>query len=90
MVGRQDGNRGALLLGPVPKRDPSAVIEAARLVALAEDHLVFQGFKAGGITGITEASPHPRLEIGDDYGQYPKTVAQSQWCGRLPWTGRWC
>lgn len=57
--------------------DLSAVIEAARLAALAEDHMVFHGFKAGGITGITEASPHPRLEISDDYGQYHKTVAQA-------------
>jgi uncharacterized linocin/CFP29 family protein len=55
--------------------DLSTVIEAARRAALAEDRMVFHGFKAAGIIGMTEASPHRRLEISDDYTQYPKTVA---------------
>jgi uncharacterized linocin/CFP29 family protein len=57
--------------------DLSAVLEAARKAATAEDRLVFHGFKTGGIVGMTEATPHPRLEIGDEYGQYPKAVAQA-------------
>jgi uncharacterized linocin/CFP29 family protein len=57
--------------------DLSAVVEAARRAALAEDRIVFHGFKAGGVLGMAEASPHPQLTIDDDYTQYPKTVAQA-------------
>ena len=57
--------------------DLSAVVEAARRAAMAEDHMVFHGFKAGGIMGMTELSPHRRLEIADDYTRYPGTVAQA-------------
>lgn len=57
--------------------DLSTVVEAARLAALAEDRVAFHGFKSAGIIGIGEASPHRRLEISDDYSQYPKMVAQA-------------
>jgi uncharacterized linocin/CFP29 family protein len=60
-----------------PDPDLTAVLEAARKAAAAEDRLVFHGFKAGGIVGMAEASPHPHLEIGDEYSQYPKVVAQA-------------
>jgi uncharacterized linocin/CFP29 family protein len=61
------------------RADPDliAVLEGARKAAAAEDRLVFHGFKSAGIVGMTEASPHPRLEIGDEYSQYPKMVAQA-------------
>ncbi|HEY3239028.1 MAG TPA: family 1 encapsulin nanocompartment shell protein, partial [Acidimicrobiia bacterium] len=57
--------------------DLSAVVEAARRAALAEDRTVFHGFKAAGMMGMTDLSPHRRLEISDDYAKYPCTVAQA-------------
>jgi uncharacterized linocin/CFP29 family protein len=57
--------------------DLSAVTEAARLAAAAEDRMVFHGFKAGGVDGMAGASPHQPLPIGDDYAEYPKTVARA-------------
>ena len=57
--------------------DLSAVVEAARRAALAEDRMVFHGFKAAGVMGMTDVSPHRRLEISDDYTKYPGTVAQA-------------
>jgi uncharacterized linocin/CFP29 family protein len=60
-----------------PDPDLAMVIEAAKRAALAEDHIVFNGFKEAHITGITEASPHRGIEIGDNYTEYPKLVAQA-------------
>ena len=57
--------------------DLSMVIEAAKRAALAEDHIVFHGFKEAHITGMAEASPHPSVEIGDDYAEYPRLIAQA-------------
>ncbi len=57
--------------------DLSAVVEGARRAALAEDRMVFHGFKAGGTMGMSDLSPHRRLEISDDYAKYPGTVAQA-------------
>lgn len=57
--------------------DLSSVVEAARRAALAEDRAVFHGLAAAGIEGIIGASPHAALEIGDDYGRYPQTVARA-------------
>lgn len=48
---------------------------AARRAAMAEDRAVFHGLAAGSITGITEASPHEVVTIGDDYDAYPSHVA---------------
>jgi uncharacterized linocin/CFP29 family protein len=69
-----------------PDPDLGAVIEAAKRAALAEDHIVFQGFKEAHITGITEASPHPPIQISENrrgrdkaenYTEYPKLVARA-------------
>ncbi len=38
--------------------DTSSVIAAARAAAMAEDHAVFQGTAAAGITGLIGATPH--------------------------------
>ena len=57
--------------------DLSKVVEAAKQAALAEDHLVFQGFKDAGITGIAEASTYPPIQINDNYAEYPKLVARA-------------
>jgi uncharacterized linocin/CFP29 family protein len=57
--------------------DLDAVIAAGRSAALAEDHLVFHGFGAGGVAGVTNASPHQPVAITDDYDRYPEHVAQA-------------
>ena len=48
---------------------------AARRAAMAEDRAVFHGYAPGGITGITEASPHEAVIISSDYDEYPSFVA---------------
>ncbi len=60
-----------------PDADLSSVRDAARHLALAEDVAVFHGHAAARITGIASASPHDVLTIGDDYGDYPRTVARA-------------
>ena len=57
--------------------DLSNLIEAARRAAMAEDRAVFHGYPEGGIVGMTGASPHPAVPIGDDYDEYPRCVAQA-------------
>jgi len=60
-----------------PDPDLGVVVEAAKRAALAEDHIVFQGFKAAHITGMAEASPYPGIEMNDDYAEYPKLIAKA-------------
>jgi uncharacterized linocin/CFP29 family protein len=60
-----------------PDPDLQPVVDAARRAALAEDGAVFHGYEAGGIVGITPASPHESLEISDDYDDYPGIVARA-------------
>ena len=60
-----------------PDPDLGIVVEAAKRAALAEDHIVFSGFKDAHIIGIAEASPHPAIEIGDNYVDFPKVVARA-------------
>jgi uncharacterized linocin/CFP29 family protein len=57
--------------------DLQPVIDAARAAAAAEDLAVFHGLPQSGIVGLTEATPHPKVEITDDYGRYPAHVAQA-------------
>jgi uncharacterized linocin/CFP29 family protein len=57
--------------------DLDAVMAAGRSAALAEDHLVFHGYDAGGVDGLITASPHRPVTIGDDYDQYAEHVAQA-------------
>ena len=57
--------------------DVQPVIDAARQAALAEDNAVFHGYDAGGIRGISESSPHAPVVIGDNYNEYPGTVARA-------------
>ncbi|MGH8998887.1 MAG: family 1 encapsulin nanocompartment shell protein [Acidimicrobiia bacterium] len=61
------------------RKDPdlTPVTQAAERAALAEDHIVFHGFKEAGMVGIAESSPHRRLPISDDYSRYPETVGQA-------------
>jgi len=60
-----------------PDPDLSTVAEAAKRAALAEDHIVFEGFKEAHITGIAEASVHPPIEIDSNYAEYPKLMARA-------------
>jgi uncharacterized linocin/CFP29 family protein len=57
--------------------DLDAVKAAGRAAALAEDHLVFHGYEAGGVAGIVGASPHAAVAIGEDYNHYPEHVANA-------------
>jgi uncharacterized linocin/CFP29 family protein len=66
-----DISRGA----PDPDLDP--VVDAARRIALAEDNLVFNGYEAAGIVGITKATPHAPIAMPDDWDRFPTAVAQA-------------
>ncbi len=55
--------------------DLGPVIDAGKKAALAEDHLVFNGFAEAGVAGLVPSSPHPEVPIGDDYASYPEHVA---------------
>jgi uncharacterized linocin/CFP29 family protein len=57
--------------------DLDPVIAAARMAALAEDHLVFHGYDEGGVAGLVTASPHEKVPISDDYNHYPEHVARA-------------
>jgi hypothetical protein len=54
--------------------DTDPVIEAARAIAIAEDHAVFHGYKAAGIEGICEGAADAAIPLGDDYAAYPALV----------------
>ncbi|HYH48462.1 MAG TPA: family 1 encapsulin nanocompartment shell protein [Acidimicrobiia bacterium] len=60
-----------------PDPNLSQVVEAAKCAALAEDSIVFHGFKDASITGIAEASTFPPVQINDNYTEYPKLVARA-------------
>jgi uncharacterized linocin/CFP29 family protein len=42
------------------------LIAAARRIALAEDRLVFDGYAAGGVTGLAKGAPHRVAAAGGD------------------------
>lgn len=57
--------------------DLRPVTDAARNIAIAENQAVFNGFSAGHITGIFEATPETALQLSDDYAHYPEVVAEA-------------
>jgi uncharacterized linocin/CFP29 family protein len=57
--------------------DLAALDEAARRIAIAENATIFHGWKAAGITGIVEASPHDAIELGEDCERYPRHIAKA-------------
>jgi uncharacterized linocin/CFP29 family protein len=57
--------------------DLKPVVAAAEKIAHAEDRAIFNGFKAGGITGIIEASPHAPVAIPESYADYPSVVGKA-------------
>ena len=66
-----DADRGA------EDADLEALDDAAHRIAVAENEAVFHGWKAAGITGIFEASPHDAIELGEDCDRYPRHVAKA-------------
>jgi uncharacterized linocin/CFP29 family protein len=57
--------------------DLDGLDESARRIAFAENVAVFHGFKQAGIRGVTEASTHPEIPLGDDFDAYPRHVAKA-------------
>ena len=57
--------------------DLDSVIAAARAAAMAEDGSLFHGYPAAGMEGIVELTPHPTVQITDDYSDYPSHVAKA-------------
>ncbi len=53
------------------------VVEAARKIAAAEDHAVFDGNDAAGIVGIMSGSDHKGVTLSSDYERYPGAVAEA-------------
>jgi uncharacterized linocin/CFP29 family protein len=66
-----DADRGA------EDADLAALDLAARRIAIAENAAAFHGWKAAGITGILEASPHDAIELGEDCERYPRHIAKA-------------
>ncbi|MBA3905404.1 MAG: bacteriocin family protein [Pseudonocardiales bacterium] len=50
---------------------------AARLAAEIENRAVFHGWAQAGIAGISMASAHQGVTLGEDAGRYPSIVAQA-------------
>lgn len=51
--------------------------EAARRIAFAEDHAVFEGYAAGGIQGIRAGTSNPVIPLPANVDAYPAAVAQA-------------
>jgi uncharacterized linocin/CFP29 family protein len=67
----RDADRGA------PDADLGPLDDAAASIARAENVAVFHGFAEAGISGITEASPHEPIALGEDFDAYPARVASA-------------
>lgn len=57
--------------------DLDPLVDACRALAHAEDTLVFEGYPAGAVEGITAASPHDAIQLSTEFEQYPNHVAQA-------------
>ena len=57
--------------------DWSAVKDAARKIAFAEDNSVFEGYDAAGIQGIRKGNSNPALTLPASVRAYPDVVAQA-------------
>jgi uncharacterized linocin/CFP29 family protein len=57
--------------------DLGALDDAARELALTENHAVFQGFEAAGIIGLAEASSHDDVALEGTADSYPASVARA-------------
>ncbi|MGO9422550.1 family 1 encapsulin nanocompartment shell protein [Roseiarcus sp.] len=57
--------------------DWQPVKDAARKIAYAEDRAIFEGYPAGGIGGIRQATSNPILTLPSDVREYPVAIAQA-------------
>lgn len=55
--------------------DLAPLDSAAKRLAHAENHVVFDGAPGAGIAGIAEASPYPSIALEAGYDSYPRAVA---------------
>jgi uncharacterized linocin/CFP29 family protein len=55
--------------------DLSPLDQAAERIAIAENVSIFHGYDAGGIVGITPASPHALIRLSSDLDDWPTSVA---------------
>jgi uncharacterized linocin/CFP29 family protein len=55
--------------------DLDPAVDAARKIAIAENHTIFSGYPAAGIRGICDAPPEPAFSLGDDLESYPVLIA---------------
>ncbi|MCO6006825.1 bacteriocin family protein [Actinoallomurus purpureus] len=67
--------------------DWQPVKDAARRMAFAEDHAIFEGYTAGGIAGIRANSSNPALSLPADVRDYPNAVSQAVTALRLAGVG---
>jgi uncharacterized linocin/CFP29 family protein len=51
--------------------------DAARKLAFAEDHAIFNGYDEAGVEGIREATSHPIDALPSDVRDYPDALAQA-------------
>jgi len=49
--------------------------DAARRIAHAENHTVFEGSEPAGIAGIASSSPYPPVALDSNFDTYPRSVA---------------
>ena len=67
--------------------DWQPVKDAARVMAVAEDRAVFEGYQAAGITGIRAAASNPALTLPSDARQYPDAISEALSALRLAGVG---
>jgi uncharacterized linocin/CFP29 family protein len=53
------------------------VKDAARKIAFAEDRAIFDGYAAGQVTGVRQASSNAALSLPAEVRQYPDVVSQA-------------
>ncbi|MFI6446643.1 family 1 encapsulin nanocompartment shell protein [Kitasatospora sp. NPDC050543] len=63
--------------------DWQPVKDAARLMALAEDRALFEGYAAAGIAGIRESTTNTSIALPQDVREYPNAVSQALTALRL-------
>src|SRR5690606_8590194 len=57
--------------------DLDPMVQAARKLALAEDRMVFNGYRVAGIRGIVDGSVHETVTLHDDFNAYPAVISHS-------------
>ncbi len=67
--------------------DWQPVKDAARIIAMAEDRAVFDGYAAGSIAGIKKSASNPTLTLPADVTDYPDVVSSALESLRLAGVG---